>query len=108
MVHGLDGRSSTARRFRDLRLAYAEDLGGRDALNEAQRTLIDQTAALQVQAERVQAAILRCERIDSDQLTRLANSVARNLSRLGIRCQRRVETPTLRDYLASTSENKAD
>ena len=85
MVAGLDGRSATARRYRDLQISYADDFGGEARLTEAQRTLIASTATLQVQAERVQAAVLRGEIVDSEQLTRLANSVARNLVRLGIK-----------------------
>ena len=61
MVVGLDGRSATARRYRDLEITYADDCGGEASLTEAQRTLIAQTATLQVQAERVQAAVLRGE-----------------------------------------------
>ena len=106
MVAGLDGRSAVARRFRDLQISYADDLGGASVLTEAQRTLIAQTATLQVQAERVQAAVLRGEIVDSEQLTRLANSVARNLVRLGIKRQRR-DTPTLAEYLATSTAGEA-
>src|ERR1700733_641059 len=77
MVAGLDGRTAVARRFRDLQISYADDLGGAAVLTEAQRTLIAQTATLQVQAERVQAAVLNGDSVDAEQLTRLANSVAR-------------------------------
>jgi hypothetical protein len=101
MVQGLDGRSAAARRFRDLQIAYAEDAGGPGNLSEALRALIAQTATLQVQAERVQAAVLRGEQIDAEQLTRLANSVARNLVRMGIRRQPRDTTPTLDEYLTA-------
>jgi hypothetical protein len=101
MVHGLDGRTASARRFRDLQIAYAGDLGGPENLGEAQRALIAQTATLQVQAERVQAAVLRGEQIDAEQLTRLANSVARNLVRLGLKGNnRRDTTPSLADIIA--------
>jgi hypothetical protein len=101
MVVGLDGRSATARRYRDLQISYADDCGGEATLSEAQRTLIAQTATLQVQAERVQAAVLRGDVVDTEQLTRLANSVARNLVRLGIKRTVRDTTPTLAEYLAA-------
>ena len=101
MVAGLDGRSAEARRYRDLAMSFADDLGGADKLTEAQRTLIAQAATLQVQSERVQAAVLRGEVIDVEQLTRLANAAMRILSRLGLKRERRDTTPTLDEYLAA-------
>jgi hypothetical protein len=83
MVAGLDGRSAEARRYRDLVISYADDLGGADKLTEAQRTLIAQAATLQVQSERVQAAVLRGDLVDVEQLTRLANAAMRILTRWG-------------------------
>jgi hypothetical protein len=100
LVAGLDGRSAEARRYRDLVIAYADDLGGADKLTEAQRTLIAQAATLQVQAERGQGAILRGEQVNAEQLTRLANSTMRILTRLGLKRERRDEAPDLASYLA--------
>lgn len=101
MVAGLDGRSAEARRFRDLQISYATDLGGPDKLTEAQRTLIAQAATLQIQAERVQAEVLRGGNINVEQLTRLANSATRILTRLGLKRERPDTTPSLSDYLAA-------
>ena len=101
MVAGLDGRSAEARRYRDLVISYADDLGGTDKLTEAQRTLIAQAATLQVESERVQASVLRGELVDVEQLTRLANATMRILSRLGLKRERRDTTPTLDEYLAA-------
>jgi hypothetical protein len=99
MVAGLDGRSAEARRYRDLVISYADDLGGADKLTEAQRTLIAQAATLQVQSERVQAAVLRGDLVDVEQLTRLANAAMRILTRLGLKRERRDATPSLAEYL---------
>jgi hypothetical protein len=101
MVAGLDGRSAEARRYRDLVISYADDLGGANKLTEAQRTLIAQAATLQVQSERVQAAVLRGDVVDVEQLTRLANAAMRILTRLGLKRERRDLTPSLDDYLAA-------
>jgi len=101
MVAGLDGRSAEARRYRDLAMSFTDDLGGAGKLTEAQRTLIAQAATLQVQAERVQAAVLKGELVDVEQLTRLANASMRILSRLGIKRERRDTTPSLAEYLAA-------
>ena len=44
MLEGCDRRSREGRRFRDLQIAYADDLGGPDKLSEVERTLIIQAA----------------------------------------------------------------
>jgi len=107
MIAGLDGRSSEARRWRDLVISYSDDFGGADKLTEAQRTLIAQAATLQVQAERVQAAVLRGELVDIEQLTRLANAATRILSRLGLKRPRRDAAPDLAEYLAANHDEAA-
>ena len=91
LVAGVDGRSADARRYRDVAMALADDLGGASSLSEAQRALVSQAAALTVQSERMQGAMLRGEPLDVEQQTRVANVLARTLSRLGIK--RRVQEP---------------
>ena len=66
-------------------MALADDLGGAAMLTEAQRALVSQAAGLTVQSERLQGAMLRGEPVDVEQQTRVANVLARTLSRLGIR-----------------------
>jgi hypothetical protein len=85
LVAGVDGRSADARRFRDLGMSYADDAGGASSLTEAQRALVATAASLTMQAERLQATMLRGEPVNVEQMTRVANSLARTLHRLGIR-----------------------
>ena len=71
-THGQDHlhahrRSATARRYRDVVLALADDCGGEARLNESQRILIRQAAA---------------ESINVEQLTRASNSLSRVLDTL--------------------------
>jgi hypothetical protein len=101
MVTGVDGRSVEARRYRDLTMALADDLGGAASLTEAQRALVRQAAAMIVQSEKLQGEVLRGEVVDSEQLVRLANAATRILSRLGIKRTVRDTTPTLAEYLAA-------
>jgi hypothetical protein len=49
----------------------------------------------------VQGAVLRGENINVEQLTRLANSATRILSKLGLKRERRDEGPDLASYLAA-------
>jgi hypothetical protein len=47
-----DGRSMTARRFRDLYQQIAEDLGGLDRMSEGQKQLIRRVSMLSAECER--------------------------------------------------------
>ena len=106
LLANVDGRTADARRYRDLCLSLANDLGGAAGLTEAQRALGAVQAAMIVQSEKLQGAVLRGELVDVEQLTRLANAATRILSRLGIQRQRRNSTPSLHEYLAATSETE--
>src|SRR5664280_175166 len=82
---GVDGRSVDARRFRDLAMAFADELGGAAALGDAEQALIRQAAAMVLQAEKLQGAAVCGEDIDLEQMTRLSNSATRALTRLGVK-----------------------
>ena len=56
---GVDGRTSTARRFRDIVETVTADLGGNDLLSEAQRQLIRRASALSIMCEGVEADLVR-------------------------------------------------
>jgi hypothetical protein len=84
LLPGIDGRSKSARRYRDLIRAYAGDLGGEANLTEIQRSAVRQAAALTVQSESMQAQIIRGEMVDADQLVRVSNLLARMLKSMGV------------------------
>jgi hypothetical protein len=85
-LRGVDGRSMTARRYRDLAISFADDL-------------VRQAAALAVQVETLQAKSIGGADVDIEQLTRLSNSLGRTLQRLGLK-KRAPKTKTLADVLA--------
>jgi hypothetical protein len=85
LLVNVDGRTAAARRYRDLTISLADDLGGASSLTEAQRALVRQAAAMIVQSEQLQGEVLRGEIVDCEQLTRLANAATRILSRLGLK-----------------------
>jgi hypothetical protein len=89
LLVGVDGRRAPARRYRDLCLSLAEDLGGASTLTEAQNALVRQAAAMIIQSEKLQSAVLNGEIVDCEQLTRLANAATRILTRLGVKRQPR-------------------
>ena len=79
---GIDGRTIGARRFRDLMVSLAHDLGGIDALTQVERTLLSHAASLTVRSEQLQAAVLKGEAVDPGDLIRLTDAVAGVLERL--------------------------
>lgn len=98
---GIDGRSPEGRRFRDLCLSLATDLGGVDEISDSTALLIRQAATLSVHLERLQA---RLATGDSDirtisEVSRLANVHGRALRALGIR-KPVAKKRTIQDYLA--------
>ncbi len=96
---GVDGRSAGARRFRDLSKAFAAELGGLATLSEPERALVRQAAGLTLQTERLQVAIAKGEKIDPDELIRLASEARRALN--GIRRREQPKAASLSEYLAT-------
>jgi hypothetical protein len=84
-LRGVDGRSMAARRYRDVAIALADDLGGQDKLSEPAKILVRQAAALTVQVESLQSKIIAGDEIDLEQLTRISNVLGRTLQRLGLK-----------------------
>ena len=64
MLRGVDGRSVIARRYRDVAIALADDLGGQKTLNELTKILLRQAAALTVQVEYLQTKIVAGDDIE--------------------------------------------
>ncbi|WP_259670851.1 hypothetical protein [Rhizobium lentis] len=64
---------------------FADDLGGAASLNEPQRALVRQVAAVTVESEKLQAAIVRGESVDHENLVRLNNLQARLVKQLDIK-----------------------
>lgn len=97
-----DGRSTTARRYRDLAMAYADELGGEANLTETERALVRQAAAMVVRSEGMQARIVRGEAVDDEELTRLCNGVTRILNSLRRKARPVAKIP-LRDRLRGSA-----
>jgi hypothetical protein len=85
VLHGVDGRSPEGRRYRDLVLAYAEEIGGVASLSEQDAALVRHCACATMQSETLQAAVVRGEHIDTEQFVRLGNGLVRALNALKAR-----------------------
>jgi hypothetical protein len=80
MFQNVDGRSASARRFRDLVRAFEAEVGGQ--LSELERGLVRQAAILSLQTEQMQAAIVRGEAVDNVTLIRLSGEARRIITSL--------------------------
>ena len=76
-----DGRSTWARRHRQLAAGFAADLGPN--LSKIDQALADHAATICLEAEQLKARQLNDEEIDVEQLVRLTNSLTRIRIELG-------------------------
>ena len=103
----IDGRTVSARRYRDLVVAYEAEVGG--GLSESERSTIQQAAALSLRAEELQADLVLGKPIDNDLLIRLTGTARRLLNSIrGKADDRRPAGPDLASYLAATYPKPAD
>src|SRR3954452_18145872 len=100
LLPGLDGRSATARRFRDLVNAFVADMGGLDRCSEIKLGLMRRLAATTVQAEMLEARMVNGEAVDIAALCTLASTTVRLSQRLGLERRARTVTLSLNQYLA--------
>jgi hypothetical protein len=84
LLPGLDGRSSAARRFRDLVSSYVVDMGGLDLCSEIKLGLLRRLAATTVQSELLEAQMVNGQPVDIATLCTLASTAMRLSVRLGL------------------------
>jgi len=102
-----DGRSTTARRFRDLFENVCNDLGGAAHLSEAQRQLVSRAAMLNSECERLEALSARGEPgFDIDAYGMLCDQLGRVFGRIGLNRVPRDAT-TLQQYVAKSAKASA-
>jgi hypothetical protein len=107
LLQNVDGRTSSARRFRDLVRAYEGEVGGN--LTEVERGLIRQAAALTFKAETLQSDLVNGNPVDGDQLIRLTGTAKRILSALGEKAsKRKAPALTLQDHIAQRAAARAE
>jgi hypothetical protein len=100
LLVGIDMRSPTARRYRDLVQAYKAEIGG--DLGEPEMAMIKTAASLSLSAELMQADVVNGKAVDADNLIRLSSEVRRILDALAAKAgKRKPAKPTLTQYLAN-------
>ena len=102
-VVGADGRTQTARRWRDLHEFMVADLGGESMLSEGQRQLIRRACTLSVMAEATEGDIVRDLACDLNSYGTICDRLRRILETLGLQ---RVAKPVkgLHDCFEITKE----
>jgi hypothetical protein len=112
ILPGVDGRSTWVRRLRDLISLHLSDLGGDDAVSEAERSIIRRASTLTVELERMELGFATAGEALPDQLDlyqRTANSLRRLLEAVGLQRRARTIVPSVESYLAHISAaEKAD
>lgn len=102
-----DGKSAWARRRRDVIELHVSDMGGWDALSEAQISLATRAAVIQVELEQMEGKLSMGEEVNLDAYTRAAGHLRRILETIGIERRPRDVTSIvdiLREHSASKSE----
>ena len=106
ILAGVDGRSATARRFRDI-CRHELEAGGN--VTEVQRDLIRQAAGLVVRGEQMQAALIRGEPVNNDELVRISSTAKRLLETIRAKADKRKPSGQglLQQYLADKAAQAA-
>ena len=99
MLDGIDGRSTIARRLRDIVRGLLVEF---EITTEADQALVRQAAVLSVLSEQLQAQLVRGELVDARTITNLSGQLRRILADLRQRTgQRGPAPPSLHEQLAA-------
>jgi hypothetical protein len=101
ILPGIDGRSPTARRYRDLVDAICQDQGGKDRMAEARVQLVRRFSAAAVLAEQIEAKLVMGQPVNIGEHAQLTSAMVRVASRIGINRRAREIMPTLNEYLTT-------
>lgn len=108
LLPGVDGRTSLAKRYRDIASQIIVDQGGEDRLAEARLQLIRRFSAAAVLAEQMEARMVLGEQIDINLHALLTSSLVRVASKIGINRRAKEIVPTLKHYLEVKADEDED
>lgn len=85
---------------------FTLELGGDSLMTEPMRALVRQAAAVTVEAERMQAAIVRGDDVDTEQLVRVTNTLTRlmNVLKAKAKAAKAGQPSQLSEYLRQKLE----
>jgi hypothetical protein len=93
LLPDIDGRSATARRFKDITSGILADQGGADQCSESRLQLVRRFAAAAVLAEQMESRLANGEQIDIQEHALLCSTLTRLAQRIGIERRARDVTP---------------
>jgi hypothetical protein len=99
ILPGVDLRSPTARRYRDLVQIIAADQGGAEHMSESRMQLIRRFAAAACLAEQMEARIVAGEKIDLEEHAKLSSTLVRIVNHLGLERVPRDVTPLVGEVI---------
>ena len=102
LLANVDGRSTWARRMRDLMALHLSDLGGEAAVSAAEKSIIRRAATLTVELERMEERFATDGEADAEALdlySRTSGNLRRLLEAIGLRRRPRDITPDLSRYI---------
>ena len=99
VLPGIDGRSATARRYREILSAITLDLGGQ--LTETQNAVARRAAALAIWCEEREAEMVNGNTLEIAEYTTAANALRRLMSDLGYQRVSKDVSPTLSEIMNS-------
>jgi hypothetical protein len=98
----IDGRSSTARRYRDIASAIVQDLGGMSECSATTIEIVRRFAAIAVLCEQLESKLVNGEPVNSAEVCLLASTLTRLSNKIGLRrIPKAVASLTLQDYFAA-------
>ncbi len=101
LLPGVDGRSSWARRIKDLIGAHIADLGGGDMISEAERSIVRRCATLEAALEQMEIEFARAGAADAETLDlyqRTAGNLRRLLEAIGLERRAKDVPPSPLEY----------
>jgi hypothetical protein len=84
-LEGVDNRSHTARRYREINALISRDISPDADLTEAQKQLIRSAAGLVVLRERLDVLAVNGEKIDAGEYCAVSNTLRRVLVTIGLK-----------------------
>lgn len=104
MLSGVDGRTTQARRFKEIFANLAQDIGGDPS--EAQKAIAARAATLAVWCEQAEVEFASGGELDVATYSTVSNAMRRLLSDLGLERRAKDVTPDLASYIAA--KDRAD
>lgn len=111
LLPGVNGNSTWVRRCRDLISLHLSDLGGDDAVTQAEKCLTRRAAVLTTELERIEVQFALAETTDVDLLDayqRASNTLRRLLTTLGLERRAKDLTPDPLTYRPAKLEPVAE